>query len=500
MSRHFLHALVSIALLGAFGCDRATSSTPQAPAVDPASDSSALLRGNWLRVDSSNGSVQTMRLLADQVGRLAEWDSGKAVSQVRFSWSLQKGLLVRSVDSGSPKLPATVWALRGDSLVLGTASPQVWTRSLDAETRAAATTLRWALATRGDTGKVDTTGPQVPGGGTFAIPVRAQVARIWKAVDGEAEVESLYFDFRKVSAVVCVVEPEGTRLACQDIGTWSLDAEGRLALDGEEGSGTKILIRHDSLFIADDSTPILKLVPALPDLPRVDTSSTDTTGPVTPVDTSEGCVPSTRDSRLLGEWVPVVQDTNWTMSMVFQSNGWASMNVVFQGANTAVTMDWGTRGDSLFLQVEGEQACQPGGRFKVAGDTLWFFGEDGPEIWVRPGTVVEPGGISCPGFAVMPELVGAWSMVPDDSLLAGFEMVLQLEDDGRLLAQITESVELGGEGSVEEGIWSADGGRILLIGDGDAGETCADAVPYRLVGDELFIEDTRFRRLQTLLP
>lgn len=500
MSRHFLYALASFALLGAFGCDRATSSTPQAPATDPASDSSALLRGNWLRVDSSTGSVQTMRLLADQVGRLAEWDSGKAVSQVRFSWSLQKGLLVRSVDSGSPNLPATVWNLRGDSLVLGTALPQVWTRSLDAETRAAATTLRWALATRGDTGKVDTAGPLVPGGGTFAIPVRAQVAKIWKAIGDDLGGYAVYLDFRQPTVMVCSVEPEGSTMMCQDEGSWTLGPKGELAI-GNDGDASPVLLRHDTLFATGGSTPILKLVPALPDLPRVDTSSTDTTGPVTPVDTSEGCVvPSTRDSRLLGEWVPVVQDTNWTMSMEFRSNGWASMNVLFQGANTSLTMDWGTRGDSLFLQVEGEQACQPGGRFKVAGDTLWFLGEDGPEIWVRPGTVVEPGGISCPGFAVMPELVGAWNLVPDESLLADFEMVLQLEADGRLLAQITESVELGGEGSVEEGIWSADGGRILLIGDGDAGETCADAVPYRLVGDELFIEDTRFRRLQTVIP
>lgn len=499
MSRHFLYALASFALLGAFGCDRATSSTPQAPATDPASDSSALLRGNWLRVDSSTGSVQTMRLLADQVGRLAEWDSGKAVSQVRFSWSLQKGLLVRSVDSGSPNLPATVWNLRGDSLVLGTALPHVWTRSLDAETRAAATTLRWALATRGDTGKVDTAGPLVPGGGTFAIPVRAQVAKIWMTLDDQSDWESFYLDFRAPSAIACFVETEAARLACQDIGPWSLDAEGQLVL-ASEGNGPKILIRHDSLFMADDSTPFLKLVPALPDLPRVDTSGTDTTGPVTPVDTSEGCVPSTMDARLLGEWVPVVQDTNWSMSMDFQSNGSASVNVLFQGANTSVGMDWGTRGDSLFLQTEGEQACQPGGLFKVAGDTLWFFGEDGPEIWVRPGTVVEPGGISCPGFTAMPELVGAWSMVPDDSLLADFEMVLQLADDGRLLAQIKESAALGGGGSVEEGIWSADGGRILLVGDGDTGETCADALPYRLVGDELFIEETRFRRLEAPIP
>lgn len=137
MARFPLPLVVAALCLGV-GCDGTT------PASDPepTADSSTLLQGSWLRIDTHQLGVQTMRLDPDRRGWISLWESGLTTFRSRFSWSTDE-LFRREVDSSWLRLPPSTWRLRGDTLFLCRGrGPQTWIRSPGAESSAVALSLR----------------------------------------------------------------------------------------------------------------------------------------------------------------------------------------------------------------------------------------------------------------------------------------------------------------------------------------------------------------------
>lgn len=501
MTRNFLSGFVLVACLLPLGCDRATSSTPESP-KETGVDSSALLRGGWVRIDTGSGAVQTMRLEANGSGRQAEWDSGARASQVRFAWSLQQGLLVRAVDSGSLRFPSTEWKLRSDTLVLGTGAGQKWRRSNDPETKARTASLELATRPGVDTGRSGDDNPTDTGRSTdtsssgMAIADAAGMANLWMAIFEEnVEGKVAFLDLRNPIAKIYHLEPEYSRLRCDTIGLWSVSPQGDVSLGGGTDS-MRFLLRNDTAFIAASRRPYMRTVSVLLDLPIVPGKGLSSEEPV---DTTSGCIPGGRDARLLGAWVPAKPDPGFSVEFQFRANGTILLDVTLNGERgSPMTALWGTRRDSLFIQMEGVEACNPGGVFKIVGDTLLLVGEDSTEVYVRPGSVVAPETLSCAGMTVLPELVGTWSMVLTDSLMAaaGVKVRLDLNSDGGLRMDVTVPEGETTENTVQEGIWRAGGGRILMVDPTVPDGTCEDAVTYTLVGTVLTIDELTFQRIE----
>lgn len=193
--------------------------------------------------------------------------------------------------------------------------------------------------------------------------------------------------------------------------------------------------------------------------------------------------------------------------MEFRADGSVLIELTFDSQETSLFMQWGTKADSIFLSSDAEEACQPGGGFRIRGDTLWLEHEDGEEIWVRPSaigdttttpdttTISDPTPLVCPGMGVVPELVGSWSMFSSNPEFAGITFVLDLESDGKLRSIVTFPQESGEDDEVQTGTWMAGGGRIHLIDPNSSfpGE-CEDAMSYTLVEGVLTIDGLTFRR------
>lgn len=202
---------------------------------------------------------------------------------------------------------------------------------------------------------------------------------------------------------------------------------------------------------------------------------------------------------MLGTWVK--PGSGAEQSMDFRVDGIVLIELSLEGQQTSLFMEWGTKADSVFLSSDTEEACEPGGRFTIRGDTLWLEHEDGDEIWVRPSAVDDTTStpdttlLVCPGMGVLPELLGAWAMVTSDSELAGVTFVLDFGTDGKLKTIATFPSESGLEEEVQNGTWMAGDGRILLL-DSNASSpgVCEDAMSYTLVEGLLTIDGLSFRR------
>jgi hypothetical protein len=496
MFRDFLKPLLLLAVLLPLGCDKATSSIQDLQPKAQGMDSTTLLQGGWLRIDSAASQVQSMRLEAKGVGRIADWTSGAILSQSRFAWKLEAGLLVRTVDSGAGRLASTVWSLKGDTLRIGPGGGLKWVRSIDPESKAKAASVKIATPPEVDTGKGV---PSDTADASMVLADSAGMSGIWLFIDTSAQRKvTMVLDLRSAVAFGYFQLSEESVLHRDTIGPWSVDREGRVAL-GETGEPTKLLLRRDTVFLAEDSTPVMTALASLPDLPIF--GETGVVDP--PSDTLPSCLPAGRDVRLLGEWVP--PGAGMALTLEFQANGMAVVGMP-DDTTAGTILSWGTKGNQLTLSLSDAEGCSPAGTFQVVGDTLRILSEDGEETWVRPtsivvpdpdttsdtGTVVDTIRLVCPGMGIQAGLVGSWSATKSEIGTS----ILDFGADGVIRLTFVPAVGSLDEPMQDSAIWMANQQQIIVVGADASEMTCLDGTPYTLEGGLLTIEGTEYRRLE----